>query len=78
MENTKKAATAKKTTAKKTTAKKTTSARKQPTKANLEKSVQTLLGKAIKQAASGKSKDEILDVLKEDIKKEAKKFGLGK
>ena len=53
-------------------------AKKQPTKANLEKSVQTLLGKAIKQAASGKSKDEILDVLKEDIKKEAKKFGLGK
>ena len=68
----------KKTTAKKTTAKKTTTAKKQPSKANLEQSVKTLLSKTVKQAAKGKSKEEILDVLKEDIKKEAKKFGLGK
>ena len=33
---------------------------------------------AKKTTTTGKSKDEILDVLKEDIKKEAKKFGLGK
>lgn len=64
--------------AKKTTAKKTTAARKQPTKANLEKSMQTLLGKAIKGATSGKSKEEILADLQKDIKAEAGKYGLGK
>ena len=69
-----KKATARKTTSKKTNAKKT----KQPTKANLEKSMQTLLGKAIKSATSGKSKEDILDSLKKDIQEEAKKYGLGR
>ena len=50
----------------------------EPTKANLEKSMQTLLGKAIKSATSGKSKEEILADLQKDIKAEAGKYGLGK